>query len=178
MNRELAAGCLPTTPTPTPWPARVALALLLVSPVVAASSKPSLLPCFEQAAEHYGLASELLWAIAQTESRLDPLAVNTTNRDGSWDIGLMQINSRWLPQLRQAGIAPESLYDPCTSIWVGAWVLAGNVAHYGYGWQAVGAYNAGTADSHAASVRRERYADRVHRQLRRAGGLRADTHAP
>lgn len=164
-------------PAPTPWPARVALALLLALPVAARPS-PAIAPCFEQAAQHYGLASELLRAIAQAESRLDPLAVNTANRDGSWDIGLMQINSRWLPQLDAAGIAPESLYDACTSIWVGAWVLAGNVARYGYGWQAVGAYNVGTAESPSARARRERYADRVHRELRRIGGLRADTHAP
>lgn len=161
-----------------PWPTRVALALLLASPLAVATPLHGLAPCFEQAATHYGVSSELLWAIAQVESRLDPLAVNAENTDGSWDIGLMQINSRWLPQLHAAGINPGSLYDPCISIWVGAWVLAGNVARYGYGWQAVGAYNAGTADSPSARARRERYANRIHRELRRAGSLRADAHAP
>lgn len=155
-----------------------ALALLLATPMAVASASAAITPCFERAARHYGVASELLQAIAQTESSFNPLAVNTTNQDGSWDIGLMQINSRWLPQLKAAGITPESLYEPCTSIWIGAWVLAGNVARYGYGWQAVGAYNAGTADSRSARARRERYADRVYRELRRIGSLRANPHAP
>lgn len=134
--------------------------------------------CFSVAGSHYGIAPVLLEAIARTESQLDPLAVNTANTDGSWDIGLMQINSRWLPQIEAAGIAATALYDPCTSVWVGAWVLAGNIARYGYGWDAVGAYNAGTAATTAARDRRERYAHRVHRELRRSGGLRASADAP
>jgi soluble lytic murein transglycosylase-like protein len=55
--------------------------------------------CWEQAGERYGLSPELLYAIARTESGLDPQAVGR-NRNGSRDIGLMQINSVWLPRLR------------------------------------------------------------------------------
>ena len=124
----------------------------------------ALSPCFGAAAQHYGIAPELLLAIARTESGLDPLAVHL-NPDGSWDVGLMQINSRWLPALREMGIAAESLYEPCTSIWVGAWVLAGNIHRLGYTWQAVGAYNAGMARSPAARARRDAYAQRLARQL-------------
>ncbi|MCH9828992.1 MAG: lytic transglycosylase domain-containing protein [Gammaproteobacteria bacterium] len=120
--------------------------------------------CFGAAAQHYRIAPELLIAIARTESGLDPLAVHH-NPDGSWDVGLMQINSRWLPALREMGFAAESLYEPCTSIWVGAWVLAGNIHRLGYTWQAVGAYNAGTARSPSARERREAYARRVAHQL-------------
>ncbi|MGQ0622199.1 MAG: lytic transglycosylase domain-containing protein [Panacagrimonas sp.] len=134
--------------------------------------------CFDTAGQHYGLAPELLEAIAHAESRSEPTALNTSNRDGSWDIGLMQINSRWMPVLERAGLTAQQLYDPCTSIWVGAWVLAGNVARYGYNWNAVGAYNAGTAATAAAQRRRERYADRIRRLLCRADGLCADDAAP
>lgn len=121
--------------------------------------------CLSAAALHYGLAPEVLEAIAMTESGMNPLALSLENQDGSSDIGLMQINSRWLPELSRWGMAPESLYDGCTSAWVGAWILAGNVARYGYSWQAVGAYNAGTADTPAAQSRRDAYARRVARQL-------------
>lgn len=154
------------------------LGLSLVTATSLAHADTALADCFAVAGAHYRIAPMLLEAIARTESQLDPLAVNTANADGSWDIGLMQINSRWLPQIEAAGIPAAALYDPCTSVWVGAWVLAGNIARYGYGWDAVGAYNAGTAATTAARDRRERYAHRVHRELRRSGGLRASTATP
>lgn len=161
------------------WQSAVALALLCSAPSTQARESPPYAACFQAAGQHYDLAPALLTAIAQAESQLDPLALNTANRDGSWDIGLMQINSRWLPVLERTGISASQLYDPCTSIWVGAWVLAGNVARYGYGWNAVGAYNAGTAASAAAQHRRERYARRIHRQLlRTADGLRGAAATP
>lgn len=160
------------------WQRALALGLLCCSIPAQARESPLYADCFQAAARHYGLAPELLIAIAAAESQFNASALNTANRDGSWDIGLMQINSRWMPLLESSGISATQLYDPCTSIWVGAWGLAGNVARYGYGWQAVGAYNAGTAVSAAAQQRRERYAQRIHRQLlRTADGLRAGTAA-
>lgn len=77
------------------------------------------------------------------------------NRDGSWDVGLMQINSRWLPTLSRHGITAEQLWEPCVSIHVGAWILAGNFRRLGFNWEAVGAYNARRQDlrmSYARSV--------------------------
>ena len=115
--------------------------------------------CWEQAAERYGVSPDLLYAIARTESGLDPRAVGH-NRNGSRDIGLMQINSAWLPRLSTHGIVETDLFDPCTSIHVGAWILAGNVRRLGYTWEAVGAYNA------AHPARRRAYAERVYRQIK------------
>jgi len=112
--------------------------------------------CWDDAAQRYQLSSTLLHAIARTESGLNPQAVGR-NRDGSRDIGLMQINSWWLPTLARHGIGEQDLFDPCTSIHVGAWILAHNVARYGYTWEAVGAYNAtnpGLRQAYAAKVRR------------------------
>lgn len=160
------------------WCAAILLPLGVAFGPGAALASPEFAECFARAGTHYGIAPVLLEAIARTESRLDPLAVNTANADGSWDIGLMQINSRWLPQIEAVGMHASALYEPCTSIWVGAWVLAGNVSRYGYCWEAVGAYNAGTAATAAARARRERYADRVHRELRRAVGMRGTADAP
>ena len=112
--------------------------------------------CWDDAAARYQVSSTLLHAIARTESGLNPQAIGR-NRDGSRDIGLMQINSGWLPTLARHGIREQDLFDACTSIHVGAWILAHNIARYGYTWEAVGAYNATSPplrQAYAAKVRR------------------------
>jgi soluble lytic murein transglycosylase-like protein len=58
--------------------------------------------------------------------------------------------------LARAGIGEEHLYDPCVSLWVGAWVLADNIRRHGSTWKAVGAYNAGSAKKQRAYVRKLR----------------------
>lgn len=130
--------------------------------------------CFEDAAHRYGIAAELLHAIAAQESRFEPTAVGH-NADGSRDIGVMQINTWWLPRLAKYGIGEGHLREPCTNVHVGAWILAGNITRYGYTWDAVGAYNAGTATTKEAGRRRENYARKVAYQLAldsRSDGLR------
>lgn len=133
---------------------RVALAWLCLAGVAQAN-------CWQLAASRYHVDPLLLYAIAKVESGLNPLARNV-NRDGSQDIGLMQINSRHLPALAQWGITEHHLISqPCTSVMVGAWILAGFIREQGYSWQAVGAYNAGAKADRQG--RRSRYALAVWR---------------
>jgi soluble lytic murein transglycosylase-like protein len=106
----------------------------------------------------YGVNPYLLYAIAKTESSLNPKAINR-NKNGSYDIGLMQINSSWLPTLRRYGVDEKHLLDPCTSIHVGAWILARNMQRMGNSWDAVGAYNATKPDL------RLKYAMKVYRNI-------------
>ena len=114
--------------------------------------------CWDDAATRFQVNSTLLYAIARTESGLNPKAVGR-NTNGSRDVGLMQINSSWFAQLARYGIEENHLFEPCTNIQVGAWILAQNVARYGYTWEAVGAYNAVDPE------RRKRYVEKVHRHL-------------
>jgi soluble lytic murein transglycosylase-like protein len=117
--------------------------------------------CWQLAASRYHVDPLLLYAIAKVESGLNPTARNI-NSDGSQDIGLMQINSRHLPALARFGITEQHLItQPCTSVMVGAWILAGFIREQGYGWHAVGAYNAGAKPDRQA--RRSRYALAVWR---------------
>ena len=114
--------------------------------------------CWEDAATRYQVNSAVLVAIAKTESGLNPLATNR-NRNGSRDIGLMQINSAWRPALAVHGIREHDLFDACTSIHVGAWVLAQNIRRLGHTWDAVGAYNA------TSPSLRKAYIDKVKKHL-------------
>lgn len=148
--------------------AGIALAAPLACAPVRADDLPDVWrACFTEAGAHYGIAPAVLSAIARTESKLDPSAVHT-NTDGSSDVGLMQINSRWFPALRRAGISPTTLYRPCTSIWAGAWILAQAFARRGYTWESIGAYNAGERISAASARRRAAYANQVLRNLARS----------
>jgi len=114
--------------------------------------------CWDDAATRYQVSSALLYAIARTESGLNPQAIGR-NGNGSRDIGLMQINSAWLPTLASHGIGERDLFEPCTNIHVGAWILAGNVSRLGYTWEAVGAYNA------TSPALRRSYIEKVRRHL-------------
>lgn len=115
--------------------------------------------CFEQAGARYGIAPVLLEAISTVESGGNPQARNL-NRDGSEDLGHMQINSRWLRMLASYGIDRQRLLDPCLNTHVGAWILAQNIRQHGYGWEAVGAYNA------RSPVKRNAYSQRVAARLK------------
>ena len=115
--------------------------------------------CFEQAGARYGIAPVLLEAISTVESGGNPQARNL-NRDGSEDLGHMQINSRWLGILASYGIDRQKLLDPCLNTHVGAWILAQNIRQHGYGWEAVGAYNA------RSPAKRNAYSHRVAARLK------------
>ena len=112
--------------------------------------------CYEEAGNRYGISPRLLHAISKGESNFNPVAINH-NANGSYDFGLMQINSSWEPTLRRMGIPWESLADPCTNVMVGAWVLSHCIQDYGYTWSAVGCYNSRTPS------KRDRYAARIAR---------------
>lgn len=98
--------------------------------------------CFSSAAKHFSVNKTLLVAIAKTESGFNPAAINRANADSSTDRGIMQINDFWLPTLSKFGIQKEQLFEPCTNIYVGAWILSQNIEQHGNRWKAVGAYNA------------------------------------
>lgn len=114
--------------------------------------------CLDDAAAFHHVNVHLVRAIATVESGMRP-AVTHANADGSTDIGLMQINTSWLTNLSHYGVTRAALYDGCTSAYVGAWILARNIARLGLTWDAVGAYNATTP------ALRVTYARKVYRQL-------------
>ena len=59
-----------------------------------------LTPVFERVSSQTGVRPDLVTAIAQAESGLDPDAISPANADGSRDYGLFQINNQAHPEYR------------------------------------------------------------------------------
>jgi soluble lytic murein transglycosylase-like protein len=136
------------------------LCFLAACPVMAQAN------CWQQAGARYDIDPLLLYAIGQQETGLRPNLVNY-NKDGSYDIGLMQINSRHLPRLAAQGIKEEQLKnDACVSVMVAASILSDFMRRVGGTWEAVGAYNAGTSPrTHATRVKYALQVWRRYQQL-------------
>ena len=119
-----------------------------VPPIVSPSgydipSNPSMrCPEWEPLFAKYGLPIEVFSYVAYRESRCNPKSVNATwdkngnmtyhlNKDGSWDSGLLQINSCWLSRVREVfGIDSgnkrkdlEILLDPENNVRFAAWIM-------------------------------------------------------
>lgn len=139
---------------------RLAIAALIAIPALSFAQTPAAVDeCFTGAATRYSISKPLLVAIGQTESKLNPAAISPTNSNGTFDIGLMQINSSWLPKLKKYGVSLSDLRQACTSIYVGAWIMANNISVHGSNWNAVGAYNA------ASTSKRQIYVAKVQKNL-------------
>ena len=156
-------------PAPLPCLRRPALRLLALccaitaahagpKPAPAPADTAQVLACLDTAAARHGVDATLLRAVAMQESGLQPQAWRV-NTDGSQDLGLMQVNSRWLPVLSQHGITREHLMQPCVSADVGAWILAQSLRRQGNTWQALAAYHSSTP------AHNQRYAWAVYRRL-------------
>lgn len=116
--------------------------------------------CITQASEYYQVNPLILWGIAKVESNFNPYAVNR-NSNGSYDVGIMQINSAWIPTLKKYGLYDvRKMWDPCYNIHVGAWVLSQCIKQHGNTWKAIGCYNA------ASNPKRMKYAWKVYNAIK------------
>lgn len=132
----------------------IAFFALCSMPASSYAGKPPFDQCFETAATRFELDKRMLVAIARTESSLNPNAVGPKNSNGTYDMGMMQINSAWLPTLAKFGILKADLMRACTNIYVGAWIIHDNIDRHGATWRAVGAYNARTPSKQIVYARR------------------------
>jgi len=129
------------------------LAIFMLS-VAGAHGEPL---CFDEAGAMYAIHPDILRAIAKVESNYQTRAINW-NRNGTYDFGVMQINSSWAYTI---GLEQwKTLGDSCSNIKTGAMILAGCMKKYGYTWDAIGCYNSQTPD------KRDKYAQLVYRQLK------------
>lgn len=91
-------------------------------------------PRFENVFRKYGLPVQVFSYIAYRESRCNPGAVNakwkdgkmiwTLNSNGTYDSGLLQINSSWFRILReQTGYESKDLMNPSVNAMFASWIL-------------------------------------------------------
>lgn len=91
-------------------------------------------PQFEDIFKKYGLPYKVFSYIAWRESRCNPDAMNATwengkitwtlNSDGSYDSGLLQINSSWFKTLKDvSGHDSHDLLDPGVNAMFASWIL-------------------------------------------------------
>lgn len=120
--------------------------------------------CLVSAAARYRVSLGALLAIRKVEGGWNGAAIR--NRDGSEDLGIMQVNSRWLdnPQVRAAGITRQALRDDaCVNYAVAAWIYRRYLNEAGGDrWKAAGYYH-----SHDPALRRAYTGDlaSAYRQL-------------
>lgn len=99
--------------------------------------------CINQAAVAYNVPATLIVSVLKTEGGRKGLA--SRNRDGTYDYGPMQINSRWLKEISYYGYTKHDIqYNPCKNVAVGAWILAQSVAEGKTVWHGVGNYHSHT----------------------------------
>jgi len=114
--------------------------------------------CFEEAGKVHNVSSDLLKSIAKVESCLNSKAVNK-NKNGSTDLGLMQINSSWVDAMNLN--RGELISNPCYNVMTGANILRQCIDRHGYTWEAVGCYNANSKD------KRVGYSWKIFRELKK-----------
>ena len=147
---------------PSYGPAVLALAGFLIAacPVLA---EPALSPmlrgvpvtveCIDDAARAQQVPREILYAIGVVEGgKVGEIAHNA---NGSYDIGVFQINSHWLGLLARAyGTDPATveyhlLWNGCFSAAMAAWVLHKKILEVGGDfWRGVGNYNSANPPFH------------------------------
>lgn len=101
--------------------------------------------CINQAAITYHVPATLILSVLAIEN--GRVGSASSNRNGTFDFGPMQINSIWLSKIRLYGYTQHQLqYDPCVNVNVGTWILSQHIANDTSGpWRGIGDYHSHTA---------------------------------
>lgn len=112
--------------------------------------------CINHAAITYHVPATVILSIIKQENGRNGLA--KPNKNGTFDYGIMQINTIWLSKLASYGYTKEDLqYDACKNVSAGTWILAQGLAEAKTAWQGVGNYNSHTIkhnEHYSAAIKR------------------------
>lgn len=108
-----------------------------------------LFTCLMLASQTYNMPPEVLFSIYSIEGGKTGQIVGP-NKNGSYDIGPMQINTIWLPELAEIwGVDKNTAYkwvryDTCTNVGVSAWILRKHYDETGSMSKAISQYHSRT----------------------------------
>ncbi|MCX8144803.1 MAG: lytic transglycosylase domain-containing protein [Azovibrio sp.] len=145
----------------SPWRARIMAGLAALPLLFRLAYADETESCIRQAAERFRVPPSLIKAIMKVEG--GRVGAVSHNRNGSYDIGPMHINSIWLPEIERRGGSLELItHHRCANIHFGTWLLSRELAGLDPAridrarfWRAVGNYHSRTP------VHNERYARAV-----------------
>lgn len=129
---------------------------------------PEIVHCISQAAQGSRWLEKTLWGLRDEEAGW--IGAEVANRNGTHDLGVLQINSMWLPRLArvvgrsEAQVRAWLVYDACFNASAARWIFLSSLHQLGDYWGAVGAYHTPTA------WRQLRYQHEVAEHLRRRYG--------
>jgi hypothetical protein len=124
--------------------------------------------CITRVAGGRAWLGKTLWALREQEGGW--VGAKVANRDGSYDLGSLQINSWWIPRLAaatgksQVEVAWWLQHDACFNIDAARWIFLSALSVTHNYWEAIGAYHSPTA------WRQRRYALAVAAHLRQRFG--------
>ncbi len=85
------------------------------------------LQCINNAAITYHVPAKLIISILQIERGQSGKIIK--NKNGTYDIGIMSVNSLWLPELKKHGVFEQDiLFNSCNNIMIGTWILSKKIA--------------------------------------------------
>lgn len=110
----------------------IAVLALSASPAVLARAKvdtPERVECVQRAAAAFRVPDYAILTLMDVEG--GDVGTVSHNRNGTRDLGVLQVNSSWLPHLSKFGLTEQQLtHNFCANVFAGSYILARAVADH------------------------------------------------
>lgn len=99
--------------------------------------------CINHVVKVYHVPATVILSIMQNEGARNGKA--NRNKNGTYDLGVMQINDAWLPKIARYGYTRDDLqFNACKNVTVAAWIIAKHLASSDSAWKGIANYHSKT----------------------------------
>jgi hypothetical protein len=99
--------------------------------------------CINRVAMTYHVPVTVILSVMKKENGRNGLAVK--NKNGTYDYGVFQINSIWLPKIAAYGYTRDDIqYNGCKNTEVATWIISKNMAQGKAVWSSIANYHSHT----------------------------------